>query len=215
MSGRAGPAVRAGQLLALYLLDLIVAHTVGCMTVGAVPVGLGCSPSGGDGGYVKKYPLRVLLALLAAIAAITLLHSGRSYAVADVAASVSDQGASSSSWVTVRDPREQAFSIAVPKGWKTHGGLFRFSAVDARLVVDMTSPDGDTNVRVGDSTVPPYLVPGRFVRPGPRLAAYASGSVFATKYGQARFGSMCERLQLTRSQAIAPKYHPPGSGLIR
>jgi hypothetical protein len=119
-------------------------------------------------------------------------------------------------WETVRDPREQAFSIAVPKGWKTYGGLFRFSSVDTRLVVDMTSPDGNTNIRVGDSTVPPYTVPGPFVRPGPHAAAaYASGSVFASKYGQARFGSMCQGLRVTQSQAMAPKYHPAGGGLIR
>jgi hypothetical protein len=118
-------------------------------------------------------------------------------------------------WVTVRDPREQAFSIAVPKAWKTYGGLFRFSAVDTRLVVDMTSPDGNTNIRVGDSTVPPYTVPGPFLRPGPHTAAYASGGVFASKYGQARFGSMCQGLQVTQSQAMAPKYHSAGGGLIR
>src|ERR1035441_619868 len=54
------------------------------------------------------------------------------------------------SWITVRDTREQAFSIDVPKGWKTYGGMFRFSSVDARPFVDMTSPDGKTNIRVGD-----------------------------------------------------------------
>jgi hypothetical protein len=117
--------------------------------------------------------------------------------------------------VTVRDPREQAFSIAVPVGWKTYGGLFRFSSVDARLVVDVTSPDGNTSIRVGDSTVPPYTVPGPFLRPGPRVAAYAPGSMFATKYGQARFGSMCQGLEVTRSQAMAPRYHPAGGGLVR
>jgi len=119
------------------------------------------------------------------------------------------------SWVTVRDPREQAFSIAVPAGWKTYGGLFRFSAVDARLVVDMTSPDGNTNLRVGDATVPPYAVSGSALRPGVRVAPYASGSVFATKYGQARFGSMCRGLAATQTRAMAPKYHPAGGGLIR
>jgi hypothetical protein len=29
--------------------------------------------------------------------------------------------------------------------------------------------------RVGDSTVPPYTVPGPFIRPGAHAAAYASG----------------------------------------
>jgi hypothetical protein len=96
----------------------------------------------------------------------------------------------------------------VPKGWKTYGGLFRFSPVDARLVVDMTSPDGNTNIRVGDSTVPPYAVPGPFLRPGPRVAAYASGSVFATKYGQARFGiDVPGAAALRRVSRSKPKYH--------
>src|ERR1700694_4445009 len=64
--------------------------------------------------------------------------------------------ATAAKWATVRDTRERAFSIQVPQGWKTYGGLFRFSAIDARLVVDMTSPDGLTNLRIGESTVPPY-----------------------------------------------------------
>ena len=126
-------------------------------------------------------------------------------------ADAGEQGATSARWVTIRDTREKAFSIQVPQGWKTYGGLFRFSAIDARMVVDMTSPDGLTNLRVGDSTVPPYRVPGPFLRPGPGVAAYAAGNVFATKYGQARFASMCQGLRLTKSDAVAPKYHPAGS----
>ena len=62
-------------------------------------------------------------------------------------------------WIPVHDQREQAFSIDVPQGWKTYGGMFRFSNSDARMVVDMTSPDGLTNIRVGDATIPPYTVP--------------------------------------------------------
>jgi hypothetical protein len=118
-------------------------------------------------------------------------------------------------WVTVRDAREQAFSILVPHGWKTYGGLFRYSSIDARLVVDMTSPDGLTNLRVGDSTIPPYRVPGPFLPPGPGVASYAAGNVFATKYGQARFASMCQGLQLTKGDEMAPKYHPAQQGISR
>jgi hypothetical protein len=70
------------------------------------------------------------------------------------------------SWVTVRDPREQAFSVQVPQGWKTYGGMFRYGPVDVRPVVDTTSPDGTVNLRVGDATVPPYVVPGPFVQTG-------------------------------------------------
>jgi hypothetical protein len=115
----------------------------------------------------------------------------------------------------MRDTRERAFSILVPQGWKTYGGLFRFSTIDARMIVDMTSPDGLTNLRIGDSTVPPYRVPGPFMAPRPGVAAYAPGKVFAAKYGQARFAPMCQELQLTKSDALPPKYHPAGSGFTR
>ena len=94
----------------------------------------------------------------------------------------------------MRDTREKAFSILVPQGWKTYGGLFRFSTIDARMIVDMTSPDGLTNLRIGDSTVPPYRVPGPFLRPGPGVAAYAPGKVFASQ---------------VRSSALRP--HVPGT----
>ena len=116
-------------------------------------------------------------------------------------------------WITVRDTREKAFSIQVPQGWKTYGGLFRFSTIDARMIVDMTSPDGLTNLRVGDSTVPPYRVPGPFLRPGPGVAAYTAGNVFATRYGQARFASMCQGVHLTKSDAVPPKYHSAANGI--
>jgi hypothetical protein len=124
-----------------------------------------------------------------------------------------DGGATGAKWITVRDTREKAFSIQVPQGWKTYGGLFRFSTIDARMIVDMTSPDGLTNVRIGDSTVPPYRVPGPFLRPGPAVAAYTAGNVFATRYGQARFATMCEGVHLTKSDALAPKYHPAANGM--
>ena len=117
--------------------------------------------------------------------------------------------------MTVRDARELAFSIQIPQGWTTNGGLFRYSNIDTRLVVDMTSPDGLTNLRVGDSTIPPYRVPGPFLPPTPGVAAYAAGNVFATKYGQARFASMCQGLQLTKSNEMAPKYRPAQQGISR
>ena len=118
-------------------------------------------------------------------------------------------------WVPVHDQREQAFSIQVPQGWKTYGGLFRYSNIDARMVVDMTSPDGLTNLRIGDATVPPYMVPGPFTPKGPHQAAYVPASAFATKYGQARFASLCTGVKMTKSNAVPPKYHPANGLLMR
>ena len=118
-------------------------------------------------------------------------------------------------WVTVRDTRENAFSIEVPKGWKTAGGMFRFRLVNPRPMVDMTSPDGAINLRVGDNAIPNYVSPGPLHPPGPGVAAYASGDVFATRYGQARFHEMCEDVQLIKAGPMPPKYSKPGQGPFR
>jgi hypothetical protein len=119
-----------------------------------------------------------------------------------------DGAATGTKWTTVRDTRENAFSIQVPQGWKTYGGLYRFSNIDTRMIVDMTSPDGLTNLRVGDSTVPPYRVPGPFLRIGPAVAAYTAGNVFAARYGQARFATVCQGVHLTKSDTLAPSIIP-------
>src|SRR5580704_13211664 len=130
-------------------------------------------------------------------------------------------GAGSVAWVTVRDAREQAFSISVPQGWKVVGGMFRYRIAYPRPTVDMTSPDGMTNVRVGDNTIPnyqnpnpnPYLpkVPNNFTP----VAAYASGQIFAQKYGLDRFGSMCQGIQVTGSQTSQPKYSQQVPGYVQ
>jgi hypothetical protein len=129
-------------------------------------------------------------------------------------------GAGGVAWVTLRDSREQAFSIQVPQGWKVAGGMFRYKIVYPRPTVDMTSPDGMTNVRVGDATIPNYQTPN--LNPylpktagGPPVANYAAGDVFAGKYGQARFGSMCQSLQLKSSQTEQPKYSQQVQGYVQ
>ncbi|HEY2861056.1 MAG TPA: hypothetical protein VGJ21_21785 [Terracidiphilus sp.] len=143
-------------------------------------------------------------------------YDGSRFSVVMAAGQASGASATNAmTWMTVRDKREQAFSVQVPEGWKTYGGLFRYSAIDARMIVDMTSPDGLTNLRLGDSAVPPYRVPGPFLAPGPGVAVYAPGDVFSKKYGQARFAAACQGLQLTKNQAIAPKYHAASSGITR
>ena len=171
---------------------------------------------------MKKVALAGVLLLLVAAGVVynwTQRAARSSGGVAAMAGSVAGEPTQPTAiginWVTVRDTREKAFSIQVPQGWKTYGGLYRFSAIDARMLVDATSPDGLINLRIGDSTVPQYKVPGPFLPPGPGIAQYASGNVFATKYGQARFASLCQGLQLTNTNALAPKYHPAGGGMAR
>jgi hypothetical protein len=62
-------------------------------------------------------------------------------------------------WVKFEDPLEQAFSVEVPRGWTVRGGLFRMGFSDERPMVDLTSPDGRVNVRLGDLSIPAYTIP--------------------------------------------------------
>ncbi|HLJ55214.1 MAG TPA: hypothetical protein VKT77_09245 [Chthonomonadaceae bacterium] len=59
-----------------------------------------------------------------------------------------------------KDPIEGAFTTEVPEGWKITGGTYRFAPVDVRVQIDAGSPDGATHVRVGDSLLTTYALPG-------------------------------------------------------
>jgi len=132
---------------------------------------------------------------------------------------VPDTNLFASDWTTFQDPAEQAFQIQVPKGWKITGGTYRFGKLDPRIMIDMVSPDGKTNVRIGDYHVPPFapLVP-TMISLGWReghpyspngvaqeiVANYRPGWVFADLYGQGRFSSMCRHLGLKSMKQQTP-----------
>jgi hypothetical protein len=73
-----------------------------------------------------------------------------------------------------RDPREGAFSLEVPEGWKVDGGTFRFGAVDVRSLVDVRSPDGAVMLRIGDPDLPTFTEP---------LPFFPEGSTYSPGYG--------------------------------
>lgn len=121
-----------------------------------------------------------------------------------------------------QDPAEQAFQMQVPKNWKVTGGAYRFGALDPRIMVDMISPDGKIDIRIGDYRVPPFATLSATMRQlgwseghpyNPRnmaqqiVANYRPGWVFADIYGQARFSSMCTHLRL-KSMQKADTVHP-------
>jgi hypothetical protein len=132
------------------------------------------------------------------------------------------------SWITVRDPAEQAFSIDVPRGWKAQGGVLRKGPLDPRVQVDMTSPDGRIAMRVGDWAVPPFTVPsgqmerlgfteGRVYAPGHPptatiVARYRTGAEFAPFYARARFSKMCEAFEPKSIKAIDPVFSAAREG---
>ena len=77
------------------------------------------------------------------------------------------------------DPRENAFSTEVPKGWKTSGGLFRMASVDTRGAVESVSPEGDIRVSAGDADLPPFTVPNQVLA----MAGFREGSWYSPGYG--------------------------------
>lgn len=105
-------------------------------------------------------------------------------------------------WTQFQDPLEKAFTVDVPKGWTAKGGLFRLGYSDERPMVDLASPDGAVNIRLGDVSIPSYTVPVQFhEREGEVydlgaqaqmiVERYRTGPEFAVLYAQARFAKIC------------------------
>jgi Tetratricopeptide repeat len=57
------------------------------------------------------------------------------------------------------DPVQNSFSVEVPVGWNTTGGIVRNRAIDARPWVKVVSPDGLITAFMGDGEIPPYSIP--------------------------------------------------------
>ncbi|MGB6905229.1 MAG: hypothetical protein WBD98_20535, partial [Acidobacteriaceae bacterium] len=125
------------------------------------------------------------------------------------------------SWSQFQDPFEHAFALDVPQGWTVQGGLFRLGYSDERPMVDLRSPDGAIEIRLGDVAIPSYTVPNQFhahegevydLGAQARLivARYRTGPEFAVLYSHARFGSDCRNPQDDAPDAgmTVPDYLP-------
>ena len=100
---------------------------------------------------------------------------------------VADGGPQQSNmWQRYEDPLEKAFTLDVPSGWTIKGGMFRLGYSDHRAMVDMTSPDGKINIRLGDLAIPTYFLPNQFHHEGEvyDLGAQAQGRVARYRTGQ-------------------------------
>lgn len=124
-------------------------------------------------------------------------------------------------WTQFQDPMEQAFSLDVPRGWSVSGGLFRIGFSDIRPMVDMRSPDGKIDVRLGDVAIPSYMIPDQLHNQEGQpydlgaqaqmvVAKYHPGPEFAVLYSHSRFGRSCPNPQPMTSPAdfSMPDYLP-------
>ncbi len=114
-------------------------------------------------------------------------------------------------YVRFSDPKEGAFTLDVPAGWKTDGGLFRFNALDYRLAVETVSPDGQMRIMVGDAAIPPFTDPtgNAYLSRFPEGSVYAPygfasqvrrftpGAVFCRDYVLSRVSQLCPNPQIT------------------
>ncbi|HTV08400.1 MAG TPA: hypothetical protein VMD97_05085 [Candidatus Aquilonibacter sp.] len=118
-------------------------------------------------------------------------------------AAVSSPEAPAPQWTQFADPNEHAFTVDVPRGWTVKGGLFRFGYSDERVMVDMRSPDGKINIRLGDVSIPIYVLPtppyhtreGEVYDLGAQahmvVARYRTGPEYAVLYAPSRFSEVC------------------------
>jgi hypothetical protein len=77
------------------------------------------------------------------------------------------------------DPREGAFTVQAPAGWRIEGGVARFAATDVRPYVFATSLDGSRMVRIGDPAVGLYTLPNQLFA----FAGMGEGQVYSPGYG--------------------------------
>ena len=82
-------------------------------------------------------------------------------------------------FVLFSDPKEQAFTVEVPKGWSVRGGLFRLAAVDTRPALELTSPDGAIRITSGDAEIPTFTLPSQTLA----FAGFNEGAWYSPGYG--------------------------------
>jgi len=88
-------------------------------------------------------------------------------------------------WV---EPRENAFSLEVPEGWRVNGGLQR-TTWNLRVAMSVTSPDGAVEVFIGDPQAPRmFILPTQMILSlGNREGVYSGpDGTMILRYQQAR-----------------------------
>jgi hypothetical protein len=125
--------------------------------------------------------------------------------------SANGSGGGALSFVNWNDPREGAFSVGVPQGWRVIGGTYRLSATDVRYALAMGSPDGQVRATIGDSSIGLFIPPSQMLamaglREGGyyglgdgtkvEIRHYIPGPQFARSYAEIFVSRQCSGLQV-------------------
>jgi len=121
-----------------------------------------------------------------------------------------------SGYTALTDPLERAFTVEVPVGWRSVGGLARRSALQINPFVRSLSPDKMTYLLLGEPTLPSYVPPtqlrnaigyreGKLFDSGlgglSMVLHYMPGTEFARLYGQTALSGLCPGLKFVSSLA--------------
>lgn len=115
-------------------------------------------------------------------------------------------------WTRFTDPTENAFTLDVPQGWRVAGGVRRFAPSEAKTWVTAVSPDGGTEIFLGDPSIPLFDLPNPAMglqeggqAPGLHrpltVMRYRPGAEFAALYGTRSLAGVCSNVQMQGTQA--------------
>ena len=119
-------------------------------------------------------------------------------------------------WVPFTDPKERAFTVAVPQGWKIEGGTQRWNALQYRFWLRVATPDGSTILAINDATdffytIPTPVLAGAGFHEGSlysptgvtfyKVARYQNGAQYAASWGQRKLAALCGAVRLVGNQS--------------
>jgi hypothetical protein len=120
-----------------------------------------------------------------------------------------------SGYTRFTDPLERAFTLEVPAGWQSVGGLARRSALQINAFVRSMSPDKMTYILIGEPTLPSFVPPtpmrnsigyreGKWFNSGlgglSLVLHFMPGTEFARLYGQSALSGLCPGLKFAGSR---------------
>ena len=139
-----------------------------------------------------------------------------------VAPSAATRALAVSGYVRLTDPLEQAFTVDVPAGWRSEGGLARMAALQINPYLRSLSPDKMTYLMIGEPTLPTYSPPsqmrnaiglpeGSLYNAGlggqGMVLHYMPGAEFARTYGETVLRGSVPRVQVLLRPG-APRFGP-------
>lgn len=124
----------------------------------------------------------------------------------------SSASAQSVQWVTIKDTAAGAFTIEVPRGWKTVAQTWQTSAAETGQLATALAPDASIALFLGDPGKRFYLEPnnttafgqipeGQLVN-GMMLKRYQSGKQYASETGAVVMRGFCGNVQISEARDL-------------